>query len=137
VVDDYVLVDSSAWIASFRSSVPPGLQRYFNQALALRLIVTAPLIKLELLQGTRTQHEYDDLRLTLESLYELPMTAAVWERAYSLGFTLRRNGLTIPTTDVLIAAVALEYDCTLLHQDRHFPMIQSVAALRTVEVESL
>jgi len=134
VVDnDYVLVDTSAWIASFRSSVPEDLKAFLNQALANRRVVTAPIITLELLQGTKTQHEYGDLKLMLESLGQLPMNLAVWNRSYALGFTLRRNGLTIPTTDVIIAALALEYDCALLHRDRHFRMIQSFVDLKTVE----
>ncbi len=68
----------------------------------------------------------------LNSLHQLQTTEAVWARAYALGFALRRNGFTIPTPDILIAALALEYDCALLHPDRHFSMIQSVANLKVI-----
>jgi len=134
---DYVLVDSSAWIASFRSDAPASLQNYLTQGLTKRSIATASIIKLELLQGANTPREYNDLKSMFDSLHALEMTQAVWNRAYWLGFTLRRNGITIPTTDIMVAALALEYDCALLHQDRHFPMIQSVVELKTVELEDL
>jgi predicted nucleic acid-binding protein len=59
----------------------------------------------------------------LESLDILPITPVVWEQAYELGFSLRRQGLTIPTVDLIIAALALENRTFLLHHDEHFEMI--------------
>ncbi|MBI1928772.1 PIN domain nuclease, partial [Candidatus Poribacteria bacterium] len=70
--NDYVLVDTSAWITSFRSSVPEDLKAFLNQVLANRRVATAPIITLELLQGTKTQREYGNLQLMLESLVQLP-----------------------------------------------------------------
>ena len=65
----------------------------------------------------------DSLRIKLESLDILPVTPLVWEQAYGLGFSLRRKGLTIPTVDLIIAALALENRTFLLHRDEHFEMI--------------
>ncbi len=48
-----------------------------------------------------------------------------------MGFLLP---ITIPFTDLLIAAVALESGAVLLHRDRHFDYIASQSALK---VESL
>jgi predicted nucleic acid-binding protein len=48
-----------------------------------------------------------------------------------LGYDLRRAGLTIPTVDIMIAALALEYDCLLLHADRHFEQIAKHSPLQT------
>jgi predicted nucleic acid-binding protein len=59
----------------------------------------------------------------LESLDILPITPVVWEQAYELGFLLRRKGLTIPTVDLIIAALAVENRTFLLHHDEHFEMI--------------
>ena len=73
--------------------------------------------------------ERDSLRIKLESLDVLPIKPAVWEQAYELGFSLRRKGLTIPTADLIIAALAIENNIFLVHHDEHFEMIVSLAFL--------
>ena len=117
-----VLVDTSAWIASFRAEGDPQLQEILKQKIAAGLAATAPVIILELVQGCRTIKERELLRGQLESLENFHLDAPVWERAYSLAFDLRKEGLTIPTVDVMIIAIALENDCDLLQYDKHFSL---------------
>ena len=69
--------------------------------------------------------ERDSLKAKLESLDVLPITTPVWEKAYELGFTPRKKGVTLPTTDLIIAALAIEHGSLLLHQDEHFERIAS------------
>jgi len=38
--------------------------------------------------------------------------------------TLRRNGITVPYTDILIAACALTCGATVLHADVHFELMK-------------
>ena len=118
-----ILVDTSAWIASFKKAGNHDLKDFMRQAIVSGHAVTSPVIILELLQGCRTVDERDSLRIKLESLDVLPITPLVWEQAYELGFTLRRKGLTIPTVDLIIAALALENKAFLLHHNEHFEMI--------------
>ncbi len=118
-----ILVDTSAWIASFKKAGNHNLKEFIRQAIVSGHAVTSPIIILELLQGCRSVEERDSLRIKLESLDILPMTQIVWEQAYGLGFSLRRKGLTIPTVDLIIAALALENRTLLLHHDEHFEMI--------------
>ena len=118
-----VLIDTSAWIASFKKTGNHELKEFMKQAIVSGLAVTSPVIILELLQGCRSVEERDALRTKLESLDVLPITQDVWEKAYELGFSLRRKGLTIPTVDLIIAALAIESMTLLLHHDDHFEMI--------------
>lgn len=118
-----ILVDTSAWIASFKKAGNHDLKEFMRQAIVSGHAVTSPIIVLELLQGCRSVEERDSLRIKLESLDILPITPVVWEQAYELGFSLRRKGLTIPTADLIIAALALENKTFLLHHDEHFEMI--------------
>ena len=118
-----ILVDTSAWIASFKKAGNHDLKEFIRQAIVSGHAVTSPIIILELLQGCRSVEERDSLRIKLESLDILPMTPVVWEQAYELGFSLRRKGLTIPTVDLIIAALAIENNTFLLHPDEHFEMI--------------
>ena len=118
-----ILIDTSAWIVSFKKAGNHDLKDFMRQAIVSGHAVTSPVIILELLQGCRTVDERDSLRVKLESLDILPITPSVWEQAYELGFTLRRKGLTIPTVDLILAALALENRVFLLHHDEHFEML--------------
>ena len=118
-----ILVDTSAWIASFKKAGNHDLKEFIRQSVVSGQAVTSPIIILELLQGCRSVEERDSLRIKLESLDILPITPVVWEQAYELGFSLRRKGLTIPTVDLIIAALAIENKSLLLHHDGHFEMI--------------
>jgi len=126
-----VLIDTSAWIASFKRAGDLELKEYVRNAVSAGVAATTPLIILELLQGCRGEEERDALRLNLESLEVLPITQPVWERAYDIGFSLPRRGLTIPTADLIIAAAAIESDCVLLHKDRHYELVARHSRLRT------
>ena len=118
-----ILIDTSAWIASFKKTGTHELKEFMKQAIVSGLAVTSPLIILELLQGCRSVGERDALKIKLESLDLLSITVSVWEQAYELGFSLRRKGLTIPTVDLIIAALAIEHKSLLLHHDRHYEMM--------------
>jgi len=118
-----ILIDTSAWIASFKKTGNHELKEFMRQAIVSGLAVTSPVIILELLQGCRSVGERDALRTKLESLDILPITQGVWEQAYELGFSLRRKGLTIPSVGLIIAALAIQNKSLLLHHDDHFEMI--------------
>jgi len=120
-----ILVDTSAWITSFKKTGHDELKEFMRQAIVSGLAVTSPVIILELLQGCRSVGERDALKIKMESLDILSITLSVWEQAYELGFSLRRKGLTIPIVDLIIAAVAIENKSLLLHHDDHFKMIVS------------
>jgi hypothetical protein len=118
-----ILIDTSAWIASFKKTGSQELKEFMRQVIISGLAVISPVIMLEILQGCRSVEERDALKIKLESLDMLSMTPSVWEQAYELGFSLRRKGFTIPTVDLIVAAVAIESKSLLLHQDEHFEMI--------------
>jgi len=120
---EQILIDTSAWIASFKKTGNLQLKQFLKNSILAGLAATSPIIILELLQGCRTQEERDALKIKLESLDLLSITQSVWERSYELAFSLRKKGLTIPTADLIIAAVAIENNSMILHQDEHYEMI--------------
>ena len=107
------------------------MKAFLIESVRLGRAATSPIIILELLQGCRTEAERDSLKEKFESLLVLPVGQTEWERAYGLGFMLRRQGLAIPTADLIIAAVAIENNSILLHMDKHFEMIVRYSKLRT------
>lgn len=118
-----VLIDTSAWILALRKGNSRPAKDEVNRLLADNRGATAGIILLELLSGTRTDDEYQELKDDLGALIQLEITSKTWEMASRLAYQLRRKGVTVPSTDVLIMAVAVENGCILLHGDRHFDLM--------------
>lgn len=129
IVDMY-LVDSSAWILALRKEAIQSVKNRVGELLRDDKILANGMITLELLGGTRTRKEFRRLKERLGALDMVPIDAALWVHAADFAFTLRRKGLTIPYTDVLIAACALQADATLVHADRHFDLIADHTQLK-------
>lgn len=127
--NETVLVDSSVWIHFLRGSGVQYQERLVPLIMADRL-ATLPVIIMELLRGATAQKQYDKLHNDLKALLCFELTDKIWQRAYKLGFTLRQKGLNIPLTDSVIAAVALEHDLLLLHDNKHYEMIASATSLK-------
>ena len=90
----------------------------------------------EVLQGIRDDKEYANALASFDSFILLPMSQRTFIRAAELYRTLRRRGLTIRNAvDCMIAAVAIEHNVALLHNDRDFDAIASLGKLKMVETE--
>lgn len=129
-----ILLDTSAWICSFKKEGFNELKEQVKAALDENLLATSGIIMLELLQGTTIRKEYERLRGYLQALHFLPTSDRLWLRAADLAFSLKRKGVTIPSTDILIAALAIEYRCLLLHYDKHFTIIAQHSPLRVLSL---
>ena len=126
-----ILIDTSAWIVGFKKTGHPALKEFLKYCISSGFAATCPVVILELLQGCKTEAERNNLRIKLECLDVFPITPPTWERIYALVFSLGRADLTLPTADLIIAAVALEHDAIVLHQDQHYEMIGRHTHLRT------
>jgi predicted nucleic acid-binding protein len=123
MTDEPVLVDTSAWLFALRKDFLPEIKDRVDLLLKENLVLTTGIIRLELLAGTRTQAEYDRLETRLSGLEHIDTTDSIWEMACETGFKLRRKGITIPYTDILISACALSRECMILHADNHFDLM--------------
>jgi predicted nucleic acid-binding protein len=63
-------------------------------------------------------------------MHDLQITHREFDAAAAIGRMLRAKGVSVPATDLLIAAVAMKSNATLLHCDRHFLTIGSYADLK-------
>ena len=114
------LVDTSAWLYALRKEFNSVIRERLDQLLKENRVITAGIIKLEILGGTKSEKEFQRLKMRLDALEECKTDTQLWEKAYDLAFQLRKKGVTIPYTDILIAATALSHEATLLHVDAHF-----------------
>jgi predicted nucleic acid-binding protein len=125
------LVDTSAWLWTLRSDPVPAIRQRLDDLLTSGEAASTGMIQLEVLSGMKTVDEWDDLAAELGSLRQLHTGARTWLQAARLGFDLRRRGITVANTDILIAAVAIENDATLVHADAHFERIAQHSELKT------
>jgi len=117
------LVDTSVWIFALRKDFVPPIKERIGELLKDHVVLINGMIKLEILGGVKTKKEFERLKTRLDSLYEVAINSMVWQIAYKIAFELRRKGITVPYTDILIAACALKSRAVLIHADRHFDLM--------------
>ena len=125
-----VLVDSSVWIHFIDRGPADPFYAPMVALLKDTRVATNWLIRIEVLSGTLTEDIYRMRDVDLSALRQLELTEAVYQSASVLRWQLLRRGATIPVVDTLIAACAIYYGCSLLHDDQHFRLIARHAPLR-------
>ncbi len=120
-----VLVDTSVWIEYFNR---PGSRfgESVDQILKKGRVACAGIVLTELLQGAKIKKEFDALLEVLSILPYLETTLNTWIEAGKMSYALRRKGITIPTTDLIIAGLALQNECLVFTSDPHFHEIPGV-----------
>jgi predicted nucleic acid-binding protein len=114
------LIDTSAWIETLRSTGEPAIRTRVGSLTAGDRAVLCDVVRLELWNGARSAGDHRLLRELEANLETVPTTAEVWELARELARIARGQGLTVPATDLLIAACAEHHGLGLLHNDAHF-----------------
>ena len=120
---DNVIIDTSAWIESFRPKSGASFQRFVKDLIIQDLVLLPGIIKTELLRGTKTKKEFTKFNQMLKGLTYLTVDEDFWERLSNFSFQLFRKGITVPLTVTYIALLCIEKKASLLHRDNHFDMI--------------
>lgn len=117
-----VIADTSVWISFF--NLPNSLEKAALDALIdSDEVAIVGVILAELLQGCRTQKDRDEIKETMLSLPYFEMTRAIWIRAGETSASLLRRGITLPMSDLIVSAIALEHQCQVYSLDVHFQKI--------------
>jgi predicted nucleic acid-binding protein len=120
-----IVVDTSVWIDFFihpQASVTLQLK----QLLRDRRVVLVGMVLAEILQGIKNPRESKQVRETLKNLPFLETPRTVWQRAGDLSAGLRRQGLTIPLSDLVIAATAIGEEAEVFTRDPHFEKVPGI-----------
>ena len=117
-----VIVDSNVWIRYLRdpkSAVGEELEKLLDaqQAAMVGVVLT------EVLQGTRSEEDFEGLRTRLEAIPYLETGKETWVRTGRLARQLREQGKLTPITDLAVAALALEGDHSVYTLDEHFKRV--------------
>jgi len=127
---DKVIIDTSAWIASFRPQCDKAFSELIKDLIIKGRVLLPGIIKAELLRGTKSKKEYDRLSELLKGLTYLPIGEEFWGRLSEFSFDLFRNGVVVPLTDTYIALLCIENNVSLLHHDKHFDLIAQKSSLK-------
>jgi predicted nucleic acid-binding protein len=114
-----VLIDTSAWIDFFRDTGGAAGDLVAELIRLDQAYLTGPVMA-ELLHGARGNRETKELDAVFATIPILDVSHEDWIKTGTTLHALRKKGLSIPLTDVLIASVALRNKLTVLTLDKHF-----------------
>jgi predicted nucleic acid-binding protein len=112
------------WIDYFRKLDLPHVSLLDSLVVQDEEIAICGVIMTEVLQGIRDDGQFLAVEAQLNNLSYLDLTRTHFVTAAQIYRTLRSQGLTIrKPIDCMIAAVALEQQAAILHNDRDFDAI--------------
>ena len=121
-----ILIDTSSWIHLLRPDEDSEVRGRVEDALRSGEACWCPIVQLELWNGARGGHEQRVLQRFAEMLPYLPMDEEVWSSAYDLARRARSRGMTVPATDVAIAACARRHGAELESADADFELLAGI-----------
>jgi predicted nucleic acid-binding protein len=114
-----VLIDTSVWVdylSGGRGRDAAAVEELVRSSRA----VTCGIVLAELLAGVRNAEQRERLSEALAGLDYVEMREQTWRRAAELAAGLRSRGRTLPMSDLIVAALALENDLSVFTADNHF-----------------
>ncbi len=126
-----MLVDSSVWIDYYRGASTAETRVLRSALTSGALLAILDVILVEVLQGFRSDHDFDMAAGQMTRLPRLPLTPADLLAAAQLARRLRSKGANLRSVvDVLIAQAAISNHRDLLTSDADFRAIARHSALR-------
>jgi predicted nucleic acid-binding protein len=127
------LIDSTVWIDFFRARGAPHTRRLKSLLADGENVCICGHVLAEVLRGTRHDEQYRKVDRHFAALAYLATDRQTFKMAADIYRHLKRNGLTLKNTvDTFIAAVAIQHDAHLLHNDSDFDLIASKFPLKIV-----
>ena len=124
-----VLVDTSIWIDFLQHPVSSAADRLAELIRENNRAVLCGIVIQEVLQGIRDRGSHAATKELLIKFPYLDMNKEVYIAAASLYRDLRGKGITIPSADAAIAALALHHRIPLFTRDEHFSVIARLSKL--------
>ena len=117
-MSDY-LVDTSVWVEFLRGK-KTAIKKRLEKLLDENRAAVSGIILAELLTGISSEKDQDFLEESFLGLPYLETTRDIFAMAGKMGAALRKKGITMPLSDMLIAALAKAHGLTVLTLDNHF-----------------
>jgi predicted nucleic acid-binding protein len=116
---DLVLIDSCIWVPFFnrpQSDVKRTVDALLDED---RVALIGPILA-EVLRGFRQDAHADWVASALRGVRYLDIAWDDWRSVARLGRHLAARGQQLPLSDLVLAAVALRWDCAVYTSDPHF-----------------
>ena len=120
------LVDTSSWVEYLRGRESEAGDKVETLVLSGEA-AWCDITLVELWHGVRGAKEKRELADMENEIERVSVDAAVWRFASKLALCCREKGITVPTSDIVIAACAVTHKLELEHQDTHFDDILPIA----------
>ena len=121
-----ILPDTSVWISYFRNN-HSELESQLDRYLLMDRVAINGIILAELVQGLRNKGEKEKLVDLLGALHVFEIPFSQWEKAGEISALLRKKGITLPLTDIAIAANAIGNSAIVMALDTHFQLIPELS----------
>lgn len=126
-----IIADTSVWIEYFKNDA--NIVKIINEGLDAGRIYTAGPVVSELLQGVRSDKELSLLSKYIDAVPFIDCKMKDWADAGRISFSLRKSGITIPLTDIIIFSIAQNNDAMIFTKDKHFSLIPDVKLFHSIE----
>lgn len=120
------LIDASSWIEYLRDRESELGDRVEVLVLSGEA-AWCDITLVELWHGVRGSREKRELAAMEAVIERVPVDASVWRLASKLALRCREKGITVPISDVVVAACATHHKLVLEHCDAHFDHILPLA----------
>ena len=127
--ESYVLVDSSSWIEMLRPRGKKEIKDRVIKLLEEGRAAWCDIVAVELWHGARGKSEREILKEFQRTLSSFQIDSEVWNLARTLSIVAASNGVTSPTTDIIIAACAFYHRLDLEHVDKHLTLLEKLRPL--------
>jgi predicted nucleic acid-binding protein len=128
-----ILVDTSVWIDYFNGQITPETTA-LDKLLSQEEIIMGDIILAEVLQGFRSDQDFEAALLALQKINQVSMLNPDLAVRSARNFRLlRKAGMTIrKTVDCFIATYCIENQVELLTRDRDFGPFEQHLGLRVI-----
>ncbi len=116
------LVDTSIWVEFFRGRIP-AIRKWMLELLDANMVVINGAVLSELLVGARGKKEINFVIERLSMLDYLEADQAFFMECGVLGNQIRKSGINMSLSDIMITAHARMNNLIILTMDKHFESI--------------
>ena len=126
-MENDILVDSNVFMDLLNRRRDPAI--WLVEWAGKSNLATCGMVRLEVLRGIKSFKQLTQIRAFMDVMVNVPSDNRLWTDATELAWKLDRQGLVIPSADVVIAASALRLGAAVLTSDSHFAQIKGLRVI--------
>lgn len=126
-----ILPDSNVFIGDLRAGLDP-FERFAPYAGDCEF-ATCGMVITEVCRGVRDPGLRSRVQERFAVMIHIPTSNAIWERVAQLAWSLDRQGLVLPSADLVIATCALHVRATVYTRDAHFRHIPGLEVIGSLD----